>query len=351
MATVGRQTLHTGPCATPEDSQAAIQKVIESIGNPGPGGPGDTSYGNVYYDETNNTFIIVNEGNNVTNLPPDAGMGPTGAGCGLTQSGDTLEIDAAAFAGAGLTGSGCTLDVNVGCGLAIDEGGAISIVAGRGLSLFEDCSLNLDFDAGCGLHLDASGAVAVDVASLAGAGLQAIGCTLNVTPYESGFGCGLQQNEEDDEIIEVDTNALIGTGLILEEPCGIAVDLGCSMEVDGNELGVNLGAIAGPGLDEGNCFLLVDTGCGIKIDGGAVAVDNDAISQEADYIISKGDCGLEVKTVPVTVVQSIDSITVEEDPAETLKITVNYTPVTLEVLAEVAGEAIPVTDSLAGEEC
>lgn len=182
------------------------------------------------------------------------------AGCGIQVAAD-VSVDAAALAGAGLVpaGAGCALDVNPGCGIRV-FGDEVRFepadVVGAALGAVGDCGIDVLY--GCGLFINAGNALEVDAGQLAGPGLTVYSqfgdCVLGVTT-----GCGLVFSDATQEaVLDVDLRGFDGCGLNAVQ---MTPGNDCwGLEVDADE-------IAGPGLGVysqfGNCVLGVTTGCGL----------------------------------------------------------------------------------------
>ena len=236
------------------------------------------------------------------------------AGCGLKVEEDTpcdkLAVDPDALAGDGLeAGDDCELSVKPGCGLRIQEDGAV------GLDLEAICveaikGIN-DDDAGCsislryGCHLDlqpdpleeGAEAVYVTVGTMAGDGLQ-------VQPGTSGAcdklkvdtGCGLEIADAKVAVKAVD---LAGDGLATGTGCTLNVDPGCGLRIDGDgKVALDLEAIAVDGLvgDNTNCTLGVNLECGLQYVGtSGIGVDAAALAGTG-LVAGPSTCTLNIDT-------------------------------------------------------
>jgi hypothetical protein len=84
----------------------------------------------------------------------------------------------------------------------------------------------------------------------------------------------------------------------VEGLCSLAVNVGCGLEVAGDQVRVKSADLAGAGLaPDGICGLKVNTGCGLELAGDAVQVKVDP----AGCIECHGTSGLKLKGDPVTI--------------------------------------------------
>ena len=276
--------------------------------------------------------ILINSANGVEVNPSEL------AGCGLEASGTgcELRVDATVLAGDGLSESGaCTLNVNAGCGLVVNSANGLELnpselagcgleasgtdcelqvdataLAGGGLSVSGDCSLNVN--AGCGLVINASNGVEVAPSDLAGGGLTTgldcelevnTGCGLQIDSAglleivpDQFAGCGLQASGTDCEL-EVKASDLAGDGLSVSGTCELNVNAGCGLVINAsNGVEVAPSDLAGGGLTTGvDCELDVNTGCGLQIDSsGVLEIVPDQFAG-CGLQASGTDCELEVK--------------------------------------------------------
>ncbi len=267
-------------------------------------------------------------------------------GCGLEIVADAVRVKASDLAGSGLGTSGtCGLQVNVGCGLVISADAVAvnpSDLAGDGLVTGAGCSLAVG--AGCGITV-AANTVSVNVAALAGAGLIPVtgdgACALAVN-----VGCGLKI--ETDAVL-VDLAALLGDGLTNTTGCAIEVAVGCGLTINGGAVEVEASDLAGAGLVAGSgCELAVGAGCGIEVNADAVRVKNTDIAGE--YLNPGAGCVLDVENTEVTVIKSIDDITLTL-AGGSLTVSLVFTTVTLTVLEQAEGTSGNVTDFVATTDC
>lgn len=150
-------------------------------------------------------------------------------GCGLGfDEQDRLAVDVEELAGTGLDASTCSLNVNAGCGLSFNEFGQLVVepndLAGTALRMDGDegeCKLGVIY--GCGLEIGEFDELKVDAAQLVGRGLEREGEELGLCKLAVKPGCGIKLNDEDDAV-EVDAEAIAGSGLVQEEGCAIGVD-------------------------------------------------------------------------------------------------------------------------------
>lgn len=230
-----------------------------------------------------------------------------------------------------------------------------------------------------------TGDLIVDVDALAGQGIKAgdssMYCDDTGEDAETycclyiDLGCGLQFNSVDSDIIEVDVNALAGKGLAVGTDtddcvtasshltettyCCLYVNIGCGLKYSADsppKVEVDLDALAGSGLGlgsssgdctgvtgfDGSCDCLkVNVGCGLDIVADNVVVDNTDLAGDG---LSAGDgCSLDVNLDPtyfefnesnqITFVDGVhcdaiekDSITctLEQDAGGDLKLTINW---------------------------
>ena len=179
------------------------------------------------------------------------------------------------------------MKVYPGCGLELNEDGQVQVkssdLAGYGLIVGDDCTL--DVNTGCGLTIDED-AVTVYTPDMAGDGLEADGnCQLKVKP-----GCGLELSAG---TVKVKPSDLAGDGLVVGDDCALDVNAGCGLTIDEDVLKVYTPDMAGQGLnyDSTYCQMYIDPGCGITLEGGKkVGVHADSLA--GTCLVKEGDCKL-----------------------------------------------------------
>jgi hypothetical protein len=286
MATLNSKLLQANQCTSLSELASVVEKLLQLLGDIGDDIDGQDGVLPVFFDA-------------------DGGPGGDG-GFVVPGSGADGTDD--------LPGACCPLDPNSfveGCAILFEgEVDAVMVsvdtaqLAGNGISVGANgCSLDVDIDAGSCLTFD-GGVLDLDIATLAGAGLGATGCTLNIL-----VGCGLGIVNDK---LQVDTGDLAGKGLAEGGECELDVKPGCGIKVsesDGVE--VDLEAIAGDGLTSNTCDLEVNAGCGLQI-GVVVAdeleVDTSSLVSASDYLFDFGNCGLDVIHEGLEVMTGITNI-------------------------------------------
>lgn len=220
------------------------------------------------------------------------------AGCGILVE-DDVSVDVEGLIGNGLqlgpggTGECDTIEVKAGCGILVDLNGVavdFDAIAGPGLGVQagsgDDCD-KLKVNTGCGIHIVAD-AVAVNY----GTGLDCIGGVLVATGLEVTAGCGIILFEGE---ISVDAADLAGEGLIVGEDCALDVNVGCGLEIVADAVRVKNSDLAGAGLGTvGTCGLEVNVGCGLEIVSDAVKVKTSDLAGLGLIPASGGTCALDV---------------------------------------------------------
>jgi hypothetical protein len=138
---------------------------------------------------------------------------------------------------------------------------------------------DLDISGGCGITAE-NGTISVDTEALVGQGLVESGaCAIDVN-----LGCGLKFDEDGAVALNVAEIVSFSDGLTAYSSCGFAVTPytgGCGIDVDGYSISVDAEVLAGAGLIEsGSCGLAVNDGCGIRIVDDEVRIDPSDFSQD-----------------------------------------------------------------------
>lgn len=184
-------------------------------------------------------LVIVNEdlaGLGLTASDTDCAL-DVDVGCGLGfDEQDRLAVDVGELAGTGLDASTCSLNVNAGCGLSFNEAGQLVVepsdLAGTALGVDGgegECKLGVLH--GCGLEIGEFDELRIKTNDLVGRGLEWEGEELGLCKLAVKPGCGIKLNAEDDAV-EVDAEAIAGSGLVQEEDCKIGVDGEADDELD-----------------------------------------------------------------------------------------------------------------------
>ncbi len=238
-------------------------------------------------------------------------------GCGLVLVGNQITVNPFDLAGPGLAVGidTCDLTVALGCGLEfdVDDNVAINValLAGQGLDyLIGTGTCELTVSLGCGLHFDTDDAVAVFPLDLAGPGLDIGTDTCDLTVK---LGCGLMFDV--DNAVAVKPLDLVGPGLeVGTDTCNLQAKLGCGLHFDAqNKIAVFPLDLAGPGLDIGtdSCDLTLKLGCGLHFDGmGQVAVfPLDLAGPGLDVGTNSCDLTLNLVGLPASTLTYISSVT------------------------------------------
>jgi hypothetical protein len=211
-------------------------------------------------------------------------------GCGLKEDDGEIKVNNEVLAGDGLVPSGeCGLAVGAGCGIFVDADAVhFNAPAAAGAGLFAvGCSLNVL--PSCGIAVDGSG-VRFNPADVAGEGLT-VGSGCKLRP---NLGCGLKFNGSQ---IQFDANTVAGPGLEAFDGCVLGVKVDCGLAVVAEGIIFSPTEVAGPGLTTyGDCGLQLNVGCGLELDGDAVAVN--PFDLAGTGLLVEGACRLQVDTIP-----------------------------------------------------
>lgn len=107
--------------------------------------------------------------------------------------------------------------------------------------------------------------------------------------------------------------------------CGLMQDAGddCKLSIKRSSL---IQANGGLENGSGTCDIRVKVGCGLDIGAPGVSVDRNDLMQAGGFIIAgSGTCDMKVDTETTDLIKSIDSIVLDLDGSNNLRVTLNYT--------------------------